>query len=145
MHLLNHIFDHICQLGNLLNVSSELPEKVIMDHLQAYQQLNSHQATFQILQMPAGKEVFQYLELNANAAKQRHDCDMLLTKACINRMMNNPQPEITTLDDLAEWCAMPNRELQNRIAWCFKRFADFTANINHDQYFGHLITAMYIQ
>jgi hypothetical protein len=83
------MFDHVSQLGNLLNVSSELPEKVIMDHSQAYRQLNSHPAAFQILRMPAGKEVFQYLELNANAAKQRHDSDMLLTKACINQMMNN--------------------------------------------------------
>jgi len=31
MHLLNHFSDHIRQLGNLLNVSSELPEKAMMD------------------------------------------------------------------------------------------------------------------
>jgi len=31
MHLLNHFSDHMCQLGNLLNVSSELPEIAMMD------------------------------------------------------------------------------------------------------------------
>jgi hypothetical protein len=36
MHLPNHFSDHICQLGNLLTVSSELPEKVMMDLKLAY-------------------------------------------------------------------------------------------------------------
>jgi len=31
MHLLNHFSDHIHQLGNLLNASSELPESAMMD------------------------------------------------------------------------------------------------------------------
>jgi len=70
--------------------------------------------------------VFQHRELNANAAKQRCDNDMPLTKAPIKQMMKNPQSEIKTLNDFAEWCPMPNGELQNHIAWCFKRFADFT-------------------
>jgi len=35
-------------------------------------------------------EVFQYPEQNANAAKQRRDDDMPLTKAPIKRMMKNP-------------------------------------------------------
>jgi len=30
MHLLNHISDHMCQLGNLKNTSSELPERVMI-------------------------------------------------------------------------------------------------------------------
>jgi hypothetical protein len=34
MHLLNHFNDRILQLGNLLNVGSELPEKAMMDHKQ---------------------------------------------------------------------------------------------------------------
>jgi hypothetical protein len=42
MHLLNHFSDHIHQLGNLLNVSSELPEKETMDLKQAYRQSNRH-------------------------------------------------------------------------------------------------------
>jgi hypothetical protein len=126
MHLLNHFSEHICQLGNLLNVSSELPEKAMMDLKQAYRQSNRHETACQIVRTQARKEVFQYQELNANAAKQRHDDDMPLTKASIKRMMKNPEPEIKTLDDLAEWCAMPKGELQNHIAWCFKRFADFT-------------------
>jgi hypothetical protein len=36
MHLLNHFSDHIRQLGNRLNVSSELPEKVMMNLKLAY-------------------------------------------------------------------------------------------------------------
>ena len=145
MHLLNHFSDHIRQLGNLLNVSSELPEKAMMDLKQAYRQSNRHEAAFQILRTKARKEVFQYRELNANAAKQRRDDDMPLTKAPIKRMMKNPQPEIKTLDDLAEWCAMPKGELQNHIAWCFKRFADFTDYVDHDQYFSRLNDAKYIR
>ena len=70
---------------------------------------------------------------------------MPLTKAPIKRMMKNPQPEIKTLDDLAEWCAMPKGELQNHIAWCFKRFANFTDYVDHDQQFGHLNDAKYIR
>ena len=46
-------------------------------------------------------------------------------------MMNNQWPEIKTLDDLAECCAMQEGELQDHIAWCFKRFADFTDYIDH--------------
>jgi len=126
MHLLNHFSDHIRQLGNLLNVSSELPDKVMMDLKQAYRQSKRHEAALQILRTKARKEVFQYRELNANAAKQSRDDDMPLTKVPIKQMMKNLQPEIKTLDDLAEWCAMPKEELQNHIAWCFKRFADFT-------------------
>ena len=58
--------------------------------------------------------------------------------------MKNPQPEITTLDDSAEWCAMPKGELQNHIAWFFKRFAAFTDYIDHDQYFSRLKVAKYM-
>jgi len=36
MHLLNHFSDHIHQFGNLLNVSSELPENAMMDIEQGY-------------------------------------------------------------------------------------------------------------
>jgi len=31
MHLLNHLSDHISQLGNFINVSSKLPETAMMD------------------------------------------------------------------------------------------------------------------
>jgi len=145
MHLLNQFCNHICQLGNLLNVSSELPGKAMMDVKQAYWQWNRHEIHFQILRMKGRKEVFQYLVLNANAAKQCHDDDMPLTKARIQQMMKNPRPEIKTLDDLAEWCAMPKGELQNHIAWYFTRFADFTDNVDHNQYFSHLNDAKYIR
>jgi hypothetical protein len=60
-------------------------------------------------------------------------------------MMENPRPEIKTLDDLAEWCAMPKEEIQNHIAWCVKRFADFTAYVDHDQHFSRLNAAQYIK
>jgi len=69
---------------------------------------------------------------------------MPLIKAPINRMMQNPQPEIKTVDDLAEWCAMPKGEHQNHIAWCIKRFADLTDYVDHDQYFRCLNDAKYI-
>jgi len=36
MHLLNNFLDHIRQLGNLLNVSSDLQENAMMDPKQAY-------------------------------------------------------------------------------------------------------------
>jgi len=58
--------------------------------------------------------------------------------------MEHPQPEIKTLDDLAKWCAMPKGELQNHIAWCFKRFANFKDYVDHDQYFSCLNDAKYI-
>jgi len=110
----------------------------MMNLKKAYWQSNRHEAAFQIVWTKAWKEVFQYRELNANTAKQGGDNDMPLTKAPIKRMMKNPRPEIKTLDDLAEWCAMPKEELQNHIAWYFKRFADFTDYVDHDQYFSRL-------
>jgi hypothetical protein len=58
MHLLNHFSDHIRQLGNFLNVSSELPENAMMDFKQAYRQSNHHEAAFHMLRMKARKEVF---------------------------------------------------------------------------------------
>jgi hypothetical protein len=46
MHLLKYFSDNICQLGNRLNVSSELPENAMMDLEQVYRQSNIHQAAF---------------------------------------------------------------------------------------------------
>jgi len=40
---------------------------------------------------------------------------------------------------------MPKGEIQNHIAWCFKRFANFTDYIDHHQYFSRLNDAQYIQ
>jgi len=145
MHLLIHFSDHIRQLGNLSNVSTALPEKAMMDHKQAYRQSNRLEAAFQILQMKTRKEVFQYRGLNSNTAKQLHEDSMPLTKVPIERMMQNPQPEIKTVDSLAKWCAIPQGELQNYIPWYFKRFADFADYINHDQYFSCLNHAKFIQ
>jgi len=95
--------------------------------------------------MKAWKPVFQYRELNANAAESPRDNDLPLTNAAMNPMSNNSRPEIKTLDDLAKWCAMPKWELQNHIDWCLKRFADFTDYINHNQYFSHLNNDEYIR
>jgi hypothetical protein len=58
---------------------------------------------------------------------------MPLTKAPVKLMMKNPQPDIKTLDDLAEWCAMPKGKLQIHIAWYCKRFADCTGYVNYSQ------------
>jgi len=69
---------------------------------------------------------------------------MPLTKVPIKWMMKNPEPEIKTLADLAEWCGMPKGELQNHIAWCFKGIADFTDYVDHDQYFSCLNDAKFI-
>jgi hypothetical protein len=57
MHLLQHFSDHICQLGKLLNASSELPEKAMMDVKEGYRQSNCHEAAFQSLRMQARMEV----------------------------------------------------------------------------------------
>jgi len=59
-------------------------------------------------------------------------------------MLNNQQPDIMTLDDLAKWCAMPTGELQNHIAWCLKTLDNFTDYVNHDHYFSHPNDAQYI-
>jgi hypothetical protein len=59
-------------------------------------------------------------------------------------MIRNLQPEIKTLDDLAECCAMPKGEPQNGIAWCFTRFTNFRDYVEYDQYFSHLDDAKYI-
>jgi len=144
IHLLNHFSDHIRQLGNHLDVSIELPGYAKMDLKQAYRQSNQHQAAFQILQEIVQKVVFQYWELNANAAKQCGDNDMPQTKAPIKQIIQILWPEIQSLDDLAAWCAMQKGELQNHIAWYLKRVADFTDYVDCDQYFSHLNDGNYV-
>ena len=145
MHILNHFSEHIHQLGNHLDVSSKLSAKAMTDLKQAYQQSNGPKSAFQIVRTKDQKKVFQYQELNINVAKQHHDDDMAITKASIKRMIKNPQPEIMTLDDLAKWCAMSKGELQIHIGWCFKRFADITDYVDHNQYFSRLNDAKYIR
>jgi len=86
-HLLAYFCDHIHQLANLLNVSSELPEKGIMDLKPAYQQLNCHEAAFQILRTKACMEDFQYRELNANGPQQCRIDDMSSTKYLSNNRL----------------------------------------------------------
>jgi len=117
----------------------------MMDLKQVYQQSNRHEAAFQIVPMKAQKKVIQYREQDANAAKQCRNDGMPLTKVPITRMMKNPWPGIKTLEDLAKWCAMRKGGLQNHIAWCFTRFADFTDDVDHDQYVRHLINANFIR
>jgi len=83
----------------------------MMDLKYTYQQLNDQEAAFQTVQVKPQKVVFRLWELNANFAKQRPNDEMSVTKVQINWMKNNLRPEIETLDDLAEWCAMPTGEL----------------------------------
>jgi len=59
----------------------------MMDVKQVYLQSARQEAAFQILERNHWKEVFQYLELNTNAAKQSYDNDTPLTKALIKAMM----------------------------------------------------------
>jgi hypothetical protein len=49
----NYVFDHICQLGNFLHASSELPQWVMMDLWEAYWQSNYDEHAFQILHIIA--------------------------------------------------------------------------------------------
>jgi len=145
MHLLNLFWDHIRQLGNLVNACSEHPERVIRELEQEYQQSNRDEAAFQISQTKARNEVLPYCELNGNPAKLSRENDIPLTKASIKRMMKCLQAVIKTLDDLAEWCAMPKGKLQNPIVCCFKRFADVTAYVDHDQNFSPFNDAKHIR
>jgi len=80
MHLVNQYSDHIRQLGDLLNASSELPERAIREIEQAYRQSNHHEAAFRVLPKKTRKEVFQYRVLNANAGTQSRDNEMPPTK-----------------------------------------------------------------
>jgi len=90
MHLLNPFSDHICQLGDLLNASSELSDTGMMDLKQAYWQSNHQEAAIQILWSTAQNEMFQYWVLYANAAKQCRDNEMPWTKVLIKHMVTNP-------------------------------------------------------
>ena len=116
----------------------------MLDHDQAYQQSNHHKVAFQILLNKAPKEMFQYQQLNSNTVTQRRDDDIALTTVPTKWMMNNQWPEITILNDLAKWCAMPNGELENHIDWCLKRFADYTDYVDHDLYSSHSNNAQII-
>jgi hypothetical protein len=94
--------------------------------------------------MKAQKEVFQYREMNANAAIQCGHYDMPLTKLPILGRMKIPQLVIKTVDDLAKSCTMPKEELHNHIAWCLMKFSDITDNVEHDQSFSCPNDAKYI-
>jgi len=144
MDFLNRSSYHIRQLGNLLNASSELPDRAMMDLKQAYRRANRHEAAFRPLWATARKVVSQYWKLTVYAAKQRCYEDIPSTTVPIERMMKNPLPEIKTFDNLAKCCAIPKGELQNHIAWCCIRFADFADYGDQDQYFGRLNDTTYI-
>jgi hypothetical protein len=75
-------------VGNLLNISYELPVKAMLDHHQAYCQWICLGSAFQSLPTKANKEVFQYPKPNGNAAKERRNDDMPLTKTPIQQMIN---------------------------------------------------------
>jgi len=49
-----------------------------------------------------------------------------------------------TLRYLAKWFTMAIGELQPHIPWWFKRFADFTGYVDHNQYFSHFKDRIYI-
>jgi hypothetical protein len=140
----NNISDHIHQLGQLFKGSTKLPETAMMDHKQAYQQSNHQEATFRIVGTKTQKVVFQYQERNAYAGKQHCYYEQPITKPHIQQRMLNLQPPIKTLDNLAEWCAMPTGELQKHIAWQFKRFADIPDDIHRNHTVRALIDAKYI-
>ena len=70
---------------------------------------------------------------------------MPLTNILIKQMMKNPQLEINTFGDLAGWYAMPNRDPQCHIVWCFKKVADSIDYIEYTQYFRHFKDGKYIQ
>jgi len=145
MHLRYHLSDYIRQLGNLSNASSELPERGMMDLIQAYRQSHFLDSGFQILWSNSQKEVFQYQELNGNAVKQHWDNEMSLTKPAINRMMETLRPALQTLLYLTKRYAMPKGKLHNHMTWCFKRFSDFADYVNHDHYVSHFNDAQYIR
>jgi len=92
MHLLNHFSDHIRQHRNLLNASSELPEKPMMDPKQVCSQSNRRRVTFQILRRNAQKEVFPFPELKTNAVFQYRNNEILLNNVPIKRMIKIPRP-----------------------------------------------------
>ena len=98
----------------------------------------------QILRMNARKVLIYCQTLNTKVAKQCCDDGIPLPKAPIKQMMKNLELDIRTLNDLAEWWGMPKGELQNNIAWCLNRYADFTDYVNHNQYSSHLNNGKYI-
>ena len=53
INVLKHFCDHFRQLGNLINISSQLTENVMKDLKQAYLQSKCHEATCHLLQIPA--------------------------------------------------------------------------------------------
>jgi len=85
------------------------------------------------LVVQALKVVFRYWLLYVYTAKHLHHPEMPLTKPPLKQMMGNPWPAIKTIDDLAKWCAMPTRELQKHLTWCFRLFPNITDYVNHNQ------------
>jgi hypothetical protein len=88
--------------------------------------------------------MFLYPVMNANTAKQHRDNELSLFNLPIMLVMKNLRPETNTHADFAQWCAILKGELQNDIAWCSKRFANFTDYSNHHLYFSHMSDTTYI-
>jgi len=145
MHLLNHFSDCIWFACRQINCQLERLDRAMVDFKQAYRQSSLQESTYQICWTKARRDVSQYWERNANAAKQHHNYEMPLTSSPITATMNNPQPEIKPLDDLAEWCAIQNGQLQNHISLCFKRFANSTDYVVYDQYLSCPNSVKYIR
>jgi hypothetical protein len=136
MDFWTHVPDHISQRDNLTYASSELPDTVMKYSKPAYQQLNHHDTTIHIVRLPTIGEVIQDWEMDAKTVKQHLKDILPQMTVLIKLMIYYLSPEIKTLDNLAQQCAMPKAELQNHIALSFLQFANFTDYVNHDQHFS---------
>jgi hypothetical protein len=113
-----------------------------MDLKAAYRQSNGHEPAYQILRTKARNEVFQFRDLNLNAEKCRRENQNVFPTFPV-RMMKNHRPGIKSLAELSFWCGMPKEELQNHIAWCFKRYGNNSRYVNHDEEFRRLEDVKY--
>jgi DNA-directed RNA polymerase subunit N (RpoN/RPB10)/oligoribonuclease (3'-5' exoribonuclease) len=137
LHLLTHFSEHVKELGHLTNVSAELSERLHRELKDAFRRSNKHNAHQQILQSITRTTLFEYRDLNIEAAKRR-TTNTNRSKKPIDRRMQTPQSSIKLLTELATWCGLPPEELQTLVAWCLKTWYECPTYFDSDDEFCRL-------
>ena len=142
MHLLTHFTSHVKELGHLSNVSSELPETLHRELKDAFRRSNKVNADFQILQTMARVSSFDYRELNVQVAAERSDGQSHLPVP-LPRRLKNPHTDLNDLSELARWCAIPQEDFQNLVAWCQKHWFGRAQYFDDEDAFRRLSDCVY--
>ncbi|KAF8533230.1 hypothetical protein BDD12DRAFT_899866 [Trichophaea hybrida] len=130
-------------LGHLSNVSSELPERAMMDMKAAYRISNRNKATELILRTNTRRDFFAFRNLNHHLQMLCLGDNTTRNKPPAVRKLKGIRTDVKTLSEHAAWCGLPKGWLQTLIAWSFKCFSDIPIFVDNEEAFARLGEATY--